>query len=100
MEIEPIEEEYYYHIYNRGINGTNIFKEKKNFGYFLYLYSKFVGPIADTFAYCLLRNHFHFLVRIKEKNPDRVPNPVGVFLITKSWINDITVYGTESICDP
>jgi putative transposase len=25
-----------------------------------------VEPIADTFAYCLLYNHFHFLVRIKK----------------------------------
>lgn len=79
MEIEPIEEGYYYHIYNRGINGTDIFKEKRNYDYFLNQYSKFVGPIANTFAYCLLRNHFHFLVQIKEReNPDRVPNPVGV----------------------
>jgi putative transposase len=25
-----------------------------------------VHPIADTFAYCLMRNHYHLLVRIKE----------------------------------
>jgi len=77
MEIETIEEGSYYHIYNRGINGTDIFKESRNYYYFLNLYSKFVEPIADTFAYCLLKNHFHFLVQIKE-NPARVLNPGGV----------------------
>jgi REP element-mobilizing transposase RayT len=55
----------YYHIYNRGINREDIFFEARNYRYFLDLYAKYVEPIADTFAYCLLRNHFHLLVRIK-----------------------------------
>jgi putative transposase len=24
-----------------------------------------VGPVVDTFAYCLLRNHFHLLIRVR-----------------------------------
>jgi len=55
----------YYHIYNRGNNHENLFIEKRNYPYFLSLYDKHIGPIADTFAYCLLRNHFHISVRIK-----------------------------------
>ena len=55
----------YYHIYNRGNNRENLFKEAKNYPYFLKLYSKHVERVASTFAYCLLRNHFHFFVRIK-----------------------------------
>ena len=55
----------YYHIYNRGNNRENIFLEERNYAYFLRLYAKYVEPVADTFAYCLLRNHFHVLVRIK-----------------------------------
>ncbi|WP_291286500.1 hypothetical protein [Flavobacterium sp.] len=55
----------YYHIYNRGINSENLFKENRNHSYFLALYNKHIDPIADTFAWCLLRNHFHLLVRIK-----------------------------------
>ncbi len=61
----PLEYGYYYHIYNRGINRQNIFFEERNYHYFLKLYVKYVVPVADTYAYCLLRNHFHFLVRIK-----------------------------------
>ena len=55
----------YYHIFNRGINGTNIFLEERNYAYFLSQYAEHVEPVAETFAYCLLRNHFHLLTRIK-----------------------------------
>jgi len=55
----------YYHIYNRGNNGENIFFEERNYHHFLKLYARHVAPVADTYAYCLLRNHFHVLVRIK-----------------------------------
>lgn len=55
----------YYHIYNRGINGTNIFVAERNYPYFLSLYTKYILPIADTYAYNLLGNHFHTAVRIK-----------------------------------
>ena len=67
MEIkEPILFGNYYHIYNRGNNGSNIFFDIENYNYFLRLYSKYIDPIAETYAWCLLRNHFHILVRIKE----------------------------------
>lgn len=63
--IQPLEYGNYYHIYNRGINGENLFKENRNHEHFLNLYSKHIEPIAETFAWCLLKNHFHLLVRIK-----------------------------------
>ena len=56
----------YYHIYNRGNNRENIFHEARNYDHFLRLYAKHIFAVADTYAYCLLKNHFHFLVRIKE----------------------------------
>jgi REP element-mobilizing transposase RayT len=55
----------FYHIYNRGNNRENIFLEQRNYEYFLRLYERYISPVADTYAYCLLRNHFHLLVRIK-----------------------------------
>jgi putative transposase len=58
----------YYHIYNRGINSCNIFKEPENYEYFLGLYDHYIGPVADTFAWVLMPNHFHFMVRIKEED--------------------------------
>ncbi len=62
----PLEPGKYYHIYNRGNNPENIFNEERNYAYFLKLYAFHIGPIADTYAYCLLRNHFHLLARIKD----------------------------------
>ncbi|MDX6189690.1 hypothetical protein SGQ83_10035 [Flavobacterium sp. Fl-318] len=63
--VEPLEFGKYYHIYNRGINSENLFKENRNHEHFLKLYNKHIEPIAETFAWCLLKNHFHLLVRIK-----------------------------------
>lgn len=57
----------YYHVYNRGNNRENIFIEDKNYNYFLQKVKKYLLPIADVYAYCLLKNHFHIVLRIKDK---------------------------------
>lgn len=62
----PLQPGVYYRIYNRGNNRENLFLEERNYLYFLRLYKKHIEPVADTYAYCLMRNHFHFSVRIKE----------------------------------
>jgi putative transposase len=54
-----------YHIYNRGNNRQNLFYGDRNYQHFLRLYETYVSPVAETFAYCILPNHVHFLVRIK-----------------------------------
>ena len=63
MQLIP---DHYYHIYNRGNNGEDLFLQEKNYNYFLTLYYKYIFSIADTFAYAFLKNHFHFLVRLKD----------------------------------
>jgi REP element-mobilizing transposase RayT len=62
----PLEPGHYYHIFNRGNNRENIFFEERNYRYFMQLYQKYILPVCDTFAYCLMRNHFHLLVQVKE----------------------------------
>lgn len=54
-----------YHIYNHANGFENIFENEGNYFYFLKKYAEFISPIADTFAYALMPNHFHFLVQIK-----------------------------------
>jgi hypothetical protein len=70
----PLEPGQFYHIYNRGNNGENIFIAERNYGYFLSLYFKHLAPVAETFAYCLPRNHFHICTRIREERPGRFPD--------------------------
>lgn len=64
--MDTLESGHYYHIYNRGINGCDLFACEANYQYFLSLYEKYINPIADTFAFVLMPNHFHFLIRLKE----------------------------------
>ena len=56
-----------YHIYNRGVNGEDIFVEERNYYLFLKLFEKHLSPVVDLFGYCLLRNHFHISTRIKSQ---------------------------------
>lgn len=61
----PLEKGKYYHIYNRGNNGIDVFFDSESYYYFLKLYDKYILPIAETYAWCLLKNHFHILVYVK-----------------------------------
>ncbi|SRR6266496_3443857 len=51
-----------YHIYNRGNNQQQIFFNPDNYIYFLHKVRKFIMPYCDILAYCLMPNHFHFLI--------------------------------------
>src|SRR6476620_11518170 len=62
----PLYPDSYYHIYNRGNNGDNLFYKKENYFHFLKKFNHYLDHYLDTFAYCLLPNHFHLLVRIKD----------------------------------
>jgi putative transposase len=64
-----LEPEGVYHVYNRGINGAEIFSSRDNYRYFLQQYTLYLGDFVDTYAYCLMNNHFHLLIRVKETIP-------------------------------
>jgi putative transposase len=56
-----------YHLYNRGNNRENLFYKKENYHYFIRQFDKYLSNFTDVYAYCLLPNHFHFLIKIKEE---------------------------------
>jgi len=68
MKYIPFEIDKYYHIYNRGNNRENIFIENDNYLYFIKLLKKYLLPILDIYSYCLLPNHFHLIVKIKDES--------------------------------
>lgn len=82
----------FYHIYNRGSEKKNIFTQARDFKRFLktFYYYQFVGPkpsfskfaksdlnsfrpdptkkLVSILCYCLMSNHFHFLVKQLKEN--------------------------------
>jgi hypothetical protein len=62
----PLEENKFYHIYNRGNNRGNLFYNEGNYEFFLRKYDEYLSEFIDTYAFCLLPNHFHFLIGVKE----------------------------------
>lgn len=60
-----LEPECFYHIYNRAIGSELLFRNDENFRFFMQQYDLYISPIANTLAYCLMPNHFHFLVQMK-----------------------------------
>ena len=61
----PIEIDRYYHIFNRGNNHELLFYKEFNYSYFLNKYDKYLSEHVSTFAYCLMPNHFHLLIKTK-----------------------------------
>jgi REP element-mobilizing transposase RayT len=64
---EILEPEVFYHIYNRGINSEKIFDSKENYLFFLRKFTTYVNPVCDVYAYCLMPNHFHFIIKVKSE---------------------------------
>ena len=69
MEKQDIlEPDCFYHIFNRGNNKENLFIENENYFYFLQLLKEHLVPISKIYAYCLMKNHFHLVLKIKSKS--------------------------------
>lgn len=63
--LSPFEYENIYHVYNRTNNRELLFRTDWNYAFFLKLFAKYISPFAMTYAWCLLPNHFHFLIKIR-----------------------------------
>ncbi|TXD70182.1 transposase [Aequorivita lipolytica] len=60
-----METDRHFHIYNRANGKEHIFTSSENYEFFLRKYKKYLFPVVETFCYCLMPNHFHFLVKVK-----------------------------------
>lgn len=59
------EEHGIYHIYNRTNNKESLFLNDGHRQYILKRYEEVISPFVETFAWVLLDNHFHFLIKVK-----------------------------------
>jgi hypothetical protein len=69
--MENLEPGKYYHIYNKTINNEILFRSEENYRHFLSLYGKYIYPIAETFAWALMINHFHYFIKNKRSSRNR-----------------------------
>ncbi|MFZ1812040.1 MAG: transposase [Candidatus Saccharimonadales bacterium] len=73
----------YYHAYNRGVAKMDIFKDDEDYAVLLNLFKRYLSPeivrdakrcplpnyreSVDLVVYCLMPNHYHLLLYLKEK---------------------------------
>jgi REP element-mobilizing transposase RayT len=69
----------FYHIYNRGINDEDLFRDHEDYSRFLNLYEKYIFPVCETYAWELMKNHFHVLLSVKENIVYKYSNDDGSF---------------------
>ncbi len=63
-------QDHYYHIYNRAVDGGVLFFDPGNYEYFLRLVKRYYQRHgAAVIAYCLMPNHYHFLLRQETDAP-------------------------------
>ncbi len=90
----------YYHIYNRGSNKMEIFREPNDYFYFLNLFKRHLSDDSDSdksgriftkyddevelVAFCLMPNHFHLLCYLKD--------PEGIVHLMRSIMTAYTMY--------
>jgi hypothetical protein len=61
--MESFAENQYFHIYCKAVGNNVLFKKDENKKYFLYKYAIYTNGYLETYAYCLLDNHVHWLVK-------------------------------------
>lgn len=64
MHFEP---EHIYHVYNRGNRKDTVFFSKKNYLFLLQKIRKEWLIYSDIYSYCLMPNHFHFMLQPKKE---------------------------------
>ncbi len=64
---ENLEPDRFYHVFNRGINGAQLFNSIGNYPFFLQKMQQHILSVADVYCYYLLPNHFHLLVKVKSE---------------------------------
>jgi len=67
-----------YHVFNQAKNGDPLFDSEEAFRFFLKLYQAHIVPIAETYAYCLLGDHLHFLIRIRDEAEGSLYKPFAL----------------------
>ncbi len=70
----------YFHLYNRSNNRELVFKERKNYLFFLRKYRRYLSEYVTTLSYCLMPTHFHFLIYVNSLETELIKKNIGILL--------------------
>ena len=55
-----------YHVYNRTVDRKPMFTSDDNYSFFIRQFDKYLSDYVKIYAYNLLGNHFHFMIKIND----------------------------------
>ena len=83
----PLQQNGIYHLFSRGVGKERVFKEDKDYTHFLEIVSKKLVPLTEIYAYCLIPNHYHFMLKVIEE-PFLVSKAIGELGVSYAkWFN-------------
>jgi putative transposase len=90
---QTFDENAYYHVYNRTNGKDLLYLSHDNYQFFLKKWQQYFDNYLDTYAYCLMPNHFHFIVKVKPVDADFKTNvqKEGTTAANAFLFNKITV---------
>lgn len=74
-----------FHVYNQGNNKRAIFFSDENYQYFEWKMKAYLPPFADLIAYCLMPNHFHWLIYVHKVSIEKRIFRLSVESIEQQW---------------
>lgn len=83
--LTPIEAGGIYHIFNRGVNYQDVFFCKEDYLFFMKKFKQYMSEVSKVYAYVLLPNHYHFLLKVNE-----LLNPLEFSMQFKKFILSYT----------
>ena len=90
----------FYHIVCKSIDGLPLFHEPKDYTVFLERFKKFNQGFMDVWAYCLMLNHTHYIIKVKPG--DSIESYISQLLPenkTKAMVSFLTDTNNESLTD-
>ncbi len=63
----PLESDKMFHIYNHAVGNDNFFNSDENYSFFLLKLKEYLQNYIDIYAYCLMPNHFHIIIKVKRE---------------------------------
>jgi REP element-mobilizing transposase RayT len=63
-----LEPDKFYHVYNHAVGNELLFHSDRNYLFFLKKFKTYLFNYVDVYSYCLMPNHFHFIIKVKSES--------------------------------